>query len=274
MKSYRLVYTPETKEKRFLFTNVNVKELAAPISISREKALQEEVSFGSKKKSEQIEYEDEGYRRLKEKESSPLVLEDSENRVFTGKMQDLGINNACYFAFVNTGTSLKVVPIRKWYRFSQKPLLDVLLDGDAESAANEAAGTDSEGEEKEEIDFDEEFDDDDGEEAEVFVVREKKLSSAGRKMRNIMESYEEKEQSSEEKEKEKDAPRSSPERVLTKGRIREMFRGGRAPLRDLLKSVKMQFGLEDAEKALVKEFIAESCVFETDGGERYLVLKK
>lgn len=282
MKSYKLIYKAEAKEKRFLFTNINIKELTTPISISREKTVQEETVFNTKKKSEQVEYEEEGYRRLKEREASPLIVEDSENRVFGGKMQDLGANNSCYFAFINTGTSLRVVPIRKWYRFCQRLQTDILQENEVESVANENVGGEIEmsgSEEKEEIDFDEKFDDDDGEEAHVFVVREKKLNSAGRKMRNIMESYEEKEESSKEegvRVGEAKETGQAPREVLTKSRIREMFKGHKMSLRDLLRNVKMDFSLGEEEKETIKEFISESCTFETDSasGERYLILKR
>lgn len=282
MKNYKLVYKPETKEKRFLFTNVNIKELLEPITISREKLPREEVVFSSKKKSEQVEYEDEGYKKLREKESGPLILEDNDNRVFAGKMQNLGMSNSCYFAFINTGTSLKVVPIRKWYRFHQKLQTDVIQENDMESVENEVVADVDEEEEKEEIDFDEAFDDDDGEEANIFIAREKKLNSAGRKLKNIMKNYEEKEESSREEVSKSGntigkSPGESPEiKVLTKSKVRDMFKGRKIPLKDLLRNVRMHYNLDDAQKELIKEFIAENCTFETEGGsgEKYLVLRK
>lgn len=280
MKSYKLVYGPEPGEKRFLFTNVDMKELSPPVTISREKPVREEVVFNSKKKSEQVEYEDEGYRRLKEKEGCLLVLEDGESRGYCGKMQDLGASNSCYFVFINTGTCLRVVPVRKWYRFSLRSQLDIIQELDGDEGGEEAGQRDvdgSESEEREEIDFDDDFDDDDGEEGNVFVVREKRLNSAGRRMRNIMESYEEKDGSdASEDVSEKEGKGSKPERVLTREALREMFKGGRVALRDLLRGVKGRFGLDEAEKELVKEFIGECCTFEADGasGEKYLVLRK
>ncbi|AFM99386.1 hypothetical protein EHEL_111120 [Encephalitozoon hellem ATCC 50504] len=280
MKSYKLVYKPEQGEKRFLFTNVDVKELSGPVTISRERPLKEEVVFNTKKKSEQVEYEDEEYKKLKEKEGCLLVLEDAESRAYSGKMQDLGASGSCYFVFINTGTYLKVVPIRKWYRFSQKSQLDIIQEYDMEGVGEENGGGEEDkvsSEEKEEIDFDEDFDDDDGEETNVFVIREKRLNSAGRRMRNIMENYEEKEKSdvSEEME-EREVKEERVDRALTKDVLRGMFRGGRIALRDLLRGVKTRFGLNDEEKELVKEFIGENCTFDTDEGnkEKYLVLKK
>ncbi|AFN84094.1 hypothetical protein EROM_111120 [Encephalitozoon romaleae SJ-2008] len=281
MKSYKLVYEPEHGEKRFLFTNVDVKELSEPVTISRERPLREEVVFNTKKKSEQVEYEDEEYRKLKEKEGCLLILEDAENRVYSGKMQDLGASSSCYFVFINTGTYLKVVPIRKWYRFSQKSQLDIIQEYNMEGVGEENGGGEGDktsSEEREEIDFDDDFDDDDGEETNVFVVREKRLNSAGRRMRNIMENYEEKEESdiSEEMEEKDMKDVGKVEKVLTKDVLRGMFRGGRIALRDLLRGVKTRFGLNDEEKELVKEFIGENCTFDTDerNKEKYLVLKK
>ncbi|ADM12612.1 uncharacterized protein Eint_111120 [Encephalitozoon intestinalis ATCC 50506] len=278
MKSYNLVYKPEHGEKRFLFTNMDVKELSPPVMISRERPLREEVVFSTKKKSEQVEYEDEEYKKLKEKEGCLLILEDGESRIYSGKMQDLGASNSCYFVFINTGTYLKVVPVRKWYRFSQKSQLDIIQEYEGEGIGEENGDGDGDGtstEEREEIDFDDDFDDDDGEDANVFIVREKRLNSAGRRMRNIMENYEEKERSESSEEKDTKGVEKV-DKVLTKDEIRGMFKGGRIALRDLLRGVKVRFGLNDEEKELVKEFIRESCTFETDEGskEKYLVLRK
>ncbi|KAH9410648.1 hypothetical protein HK407_12g17790 [Ordospora pajunii] len=278
MKSYRLVYSPEPNEKRFLFTNVSISELAVPVLISREKPVKEEVVFNTKKKSEQIEYEDDGYRKLKEKEGCLLVVEDSENRVYSGKMQDLGASGSCYFVFINMGTYLKVVSVRKWYRFSQRMQQDIIQDSEGEANEGEMMRVErdiSSEDEREDIDFEDDFDDDDGEEANVFVVREKRLNSAGHKMRNIMESYEEKESESESAEGDANS-NGQQAKALTKAELYEMLRGRRIALRDLLKGIKAQYGLEEGEKELLKEFIGESCGFEVDetNGEKYVFLKK
>ncbi|TBU17781.1 hypothetical protein CWI42_121110 [Ordospora colligata] len=278
MKSYRLVYTPEPNEKRFLFTNVTISELTVPVMISREKPVKEEIVFNTKKKSEQVEYEDDGYRKLKEKEGCLLVVEDSDNRVYSGKMQDLGASGSCYFVFINMGTYLKVVPVRKWYRFSQRTQQDIIQEGEGEVNEGEMMRIErdiSSEDEREDIDFEDDFDDDDGEEANVFVVKEKRLNSAGHKMRNIMENYEEKESESESADEEEKGSNQQT-KALTKAELYEMLRGKRVALRDLLKGIKVQYGLEEGEKELLKEFIGESCGLEVDetNGEKYVFLKK
>ncbi|KAM0671775.1 hypothetical protein OCOL_001216 [Ordospora colligata] len=278
MKSYRLVYNPEPNEKRFLFTNVTISELTVPVMISREKPVKEEIVFNTKKKSEQVEYEDDGYRKLKEKEGCLLVVEDSDNRVYSGKMQDLGASGSCYFVFINMGTYLKVVPVRKWYRFSQRTQQDIIQEGEGEVNEGEMMRIErdiSSEDEREDIDFEDDFDDDDGEEANVFVVKEKRLNSAGHKMRNIMENYEEKESESESADEEEKGSNQQT-KALTKAELYEMLRGKRVALRDLLKGIKVQYGLEEGEKELLKEFIGESCGLEVDetNGEKYVFLKK
>jgi hypothetical protein len=282
MKSYKLSYTPEPRDRRFLFTNIDLKELSTPLTLSRENPPQEEVVFNTRKKSEQVEYESEEYRRLKEKESNPLVLEDGDNRIFTGKLQDLGKNNHCYFAFINTGSVLKIVPIKKWYRFTQKHQFDVINTAEVETKMQEAGtvGEESAEEEKEEIDYDEVFDDDDGEEVSLKAPKEKKLTSAGKELKNLMKSYEVQEESTKEDPRAPAAGRrhraAGASEVLTREGIREFFRGEKTSLKGLLRSIKAQYELKEAEKSLIKEFIGEYCDFETDtgSGEKILVLRR
>lgn len=286
MKKYKLIYTPEPTSKRFLFTNVNIKDMNPPLSISRETPLQEEVVFNTKKKSEQIEYESEEYKKLKEKESNPLVLEDSEHRAYSGKLQDLGKNNICYFAFINTGSNLRVVPIRKWYRFTQKAQNEVVNtnEKDIEIADDDAY---SSADDREEIDYNETFDDDDGEEAVVSQIKEKKLNKSGKEISNLMKNYEDSNESSEDDYKKEsnekfDEPfskkvKTSKEKsnILTKDKIRRYFINNKISLKDLLKAIRVEFPLNEEEKNLIKEFIGESCKFEVDPetSDRILILK-
>lgn len=290
-KKFNLIYKPEQKSKYFLFTNINLKGLAVPVTLSREKPLQEEVVFNQKAKSEVVEYEDEVYKKLKEKESNPLLIEDSDHRTYAGKLQDLGANNSCYFAFVGNGTSLKVVPIKRWYRFTQRVQSETIGPEEPEIDIKQhfrIEDEDSE-DEREEIDYDESFDDDDdGEEHDFKVVSEKKLSSAGKKLRNIMENYEEAQTSDEDEGKSKSyksvedndnntSKTSNKEgKKLTKDSIKGLFTGKRMSLKDLLKAIKSIGELGEVEKNLVKEFISERCNYETDKdtGERILILKK
>jgi len=66
------------------------------------------------------------------------------------------------------------------------------------------------------------------------------------------------------------------EPVLTNDEIRRIFGRGRISVKDLLKNIKNKFKLDDLEKNMVREFIHESCTFETDQitGEKMFRLKK
>lgn len=275
MRKFKIIYDPEYGKKKFMFTNLNVKRLSSPITITREKPIEEEVVFNSKKKSELVEYEDEEYKKLKMKEACPLLLEDSDNVAYLGKLQTV---SSTYFTFIREGNDIYITPIRKWYRFAQKiSSIENLDDEDLEKAVPDIPVIDTNADsDKEEIDYEDEFDDDEGEDFNFKVSEEKKLSKAGRKLRNIVENLEKEDESEEVDEVEIDEkPTQQTPKKLTKGEIRKLFVEKTISLRELIKRIKKTYPLDSEEKNVLKEFISESCVYETDHAtnEKLLRLK-
>lgn len=103
-----------------------------------------------------------------------------------GKFQDAAESASMYFALVNVGDSLKVFPISKWYGVVQRNQFTVV---DVEGLEKNLGHNELETEETEtqhENDFDDKFDDDDGEEREILVDKGTELSTSGGKMQGLV----------------------------------------------------------------------------------------
>lgn len=276
MKQFDLVYSPEEDTQALLFTSLELDKLVAPLSICREEPAQEEEYIYEKKKSELVDYESEEYMALKDREQEPLVITDIDSRSMAGKFQNIS-DGSMYFAFVNTGASLKVVPVSKWYGFVQR---NQFSDGDVEGLEKSLGLAEAESQESEsekEIDFQETFDDDDDDGSEIYVRREKKLSSSGKKIQGLMESYSKDKKPAKEEDTTQEEPAKKPkqERMLTKEDVRAAFGNRRISVKDLLLNIKGHFKMDTHEKNLIREFIHENCVFETDDtGEKMFRLKE
>ncbi len=75
---------------------------------------------------------DDDDQRVREEEKSPWILEDSEDRVFTGRLE--GGQSSNYVLLVNQGNNFHVVPVTKWYRFNPKIQYRTLSIEDAEKS--------------------------------------------------------------------------------------------------------------------------------------------
>lgn len=284
MKEYNLVYDPDDSDEMMLFSNLNIQKLAPPVSIMREDPVQEEEQPYSKKKSELVDFEDEEYCALREMEQIPWNVIDSESRTFSGKFQDMESHGASmYFALINMGTHLKMIPISKWYGFVQK---NIFAEGDGEALEKTLNQFEYFEEESDaSVDNAADFDDDDGEEFSVYVEKEKKLTNSGKQLQGLVENYQEdlktkveanEEEEVEEEEEEDTSKKHKVNKTLTKADIQKIFGSGSISVRDLLKIIKLDFKLDDSEKTLIREFIHENCTFETDksSGEKMFKLKK
>lgn len=285
MKQFNLIYSPNDNEI-YLFNDLDLSKLSEPLTIDREEQAQEEEQVFEKKKSEVVEYEDEKYVSLREAEQDPFIIVDSESRAMCGKFQDVSDGTSMYFVLINIGDSLRVVPISKWYRFVQKSQFS---EGDIEGLEKNLGHIDAETEESEsqhEIDYDDVFDDDDGETNEVYVHKEKELSTSGRKMQGLVECYEENndeevkgdvEEGPEVEEKAKKTKVGiEGERKLTAEDVRKAFKGRRISVKDLLLNLRSTFKMDESEKNLIRDFLRENCAFETDSvtGDKIFRLKK
>lgn len=281
MKQLDLVYSPEDDAETLLFTNLDLGKLVSPLTMSREEPVQEEEQAYEKKKSELVDYENEEYTTLRDREQEPIVITDVDSRSVAGKFQSVSDGSSMYFAFINTGTSLRMVPISKWYGFVQR---NQFSEGDVEGLEknlNFAEAESRESESEREIDFYQAFDDDDDDANEIYVSREKTLSSSGKKIKGLMECYEESDKPAEEERedvtvREEPAKKQRQEKMLTKEDIRKAFGGRKISVKDLLLNIKSHFKMDIYEKNLIREFIHESCVFEIEPatGEKIFKLKK
>lgn len=280
MIQYKLVLTKSDSASRsLLLVPVDLKKLNEPLHLKREeKAEQPETESyrNIKKKSEAVEYVDEEYKRLSEEESQPLVLEDAEGRGFKGRLQSVKNTQNNYFVFINTGKAFKVIPVSKWYRFTQKINYDTLTLEEAESKI----GKDDDRwmmhkkkeEEVEEIDYEEVFDDDDGEEAHVADYEEKKqLSSSGKELKKFMRSLEESEEQNEKGRKEEKKEMMK----LSEGDLVQMIMNDEMSIKELLSRIKVKFKIDEYTKKLVQRFIKERCEYKKEviDGEKVYKLK-
>ncbi len=290
MKQYDLVYDPESDEERYIFSNIDFEKLSPPFHIQREEPLQEEESDFSKKKSEIVEYEAEEYKALKDVEQYPLLVTDSDSRTYSGKLNNISIIGNEYFAFISMGSYIKVIPIAKWYGFVQK---NQFYENNIEALENklELSNEIEDSESRPDIDYEDNFDDDDENDKVIPIAKEKKLNSYGKKMKGLMENYEkEKRNKTLEKPKEDDIeiPSKHPakddmiqkkiktSKELNKNILAKIFANNTISIKDLLKTVKQNYNLGEPEKKMIREFIYESCTFDVDSetGEKKFKLKK
>lgn len=120
------------------------------------------------------------------------------------------------------------------------------------------------------IDFEANFDDDDGEEFEVFVEKEKKLTKSGQQLKGLVENYEDDNkinnasETAEEEREESNPKHIKKNNELTMSDIKKAFGSGFISVKDLLKIIKLEFKLDEKEKNMIREFIHNYCSFEID----------
>lgn len=282
MKEFDLVYDPRDEVSLCLFNHLDIQNLMEPITIQRDEPLPEEIQQFQKKKSEVVEHEDEEYLQLKEEEQEPIIVTDGESKTYAGKLQDISSNNGVYFAMINTGRVLKLMPIKKWYRFVQR---NQFGDGDVEILENKVKINEIENESIEsekEVDYEEEFDDDDGEENGIIIEEKKRLTNAGEKLKSIVENIEETGQKKINNEKIDEGQEETTKKikiesaVLTKEEIQSIIGNESISAKELLKRISGQYLIKEYEKNLIREFIHEKCMLVEDPntGERLFRLKK
>ncbi|KAL0266003.1 UNVERIFIED_CONTAM: hypothetical protein PYX00_011720 [Menopon gallinae] len=231
------------KSRRMLVSGIKMDTLAHPIAMSISKEEEsEEIPRNTKRRSEVVEDEPAA-------EACVYEIADAENRVFTSKQVGLSSH---YFAFINLGSSLRVVPLNEWRRFSLKSSYNEVVE-DVSLSGLEAKEKE---EEVEEIDYQEKFDDDNSED-EMQVRVEKKLSRAGKKMRNLMKTYEVKEQN------------------LGVEDLRDILSKGRMTLKDLINEVRGRFKhIDERAKDTIRTFIKDECAIVEEADNKYVVLKE
>lgn len=290
MKQFDLIYDPNEDEERYIFSNIDFDKLGSSVNVQREEPPQEEAYDFGKKKSEIVEYEAEEYKQLKDVEQFPLIVSDNESKAYSGKLNNISDNGNGYFAFINMGSYLKVIPIKKWYGFVQK---NQSYEDNVDSLDKKLEivhEPEDSGDSVPDIDYEDNFDDDDENDKVVRVWKEKKLNSYGKKIKGLMDNYEKEKKSNDKVEKEeekitlteesaKDEVRKKKVKIsnkLTKEKLTKMIEGTKLTIKDLLKDVKQNYNLGEDEKKMIREFIYESCIFKIDSatGEKHFELKK
>lgn len=244
MKKFRLVYNPQPKAKKLILSNININSLSEPIELTLQPQLvdTEEPRMANRRKSEVFEEDDDNL-------STNFILMDSENKSFVGKKVEMKKN---YFAFLTKGNLINVTPIDDFYRFS---LLNT-------SKANDFLVKDYKeeketSEEKEEIDYEYKFDDDNSED-EMQIQRVKKLSKTGKKLNTLVESF------------------AKQDEINVERELRNiLFNSKGMILKELVSNLKKKIKeIGNEEKEIIRNFIKEECEVEETIDGKLLRLKK
>jgi len=283
MKKYDLVYDPKDGADGILFNNIEIDKLVGGITIERQSPVASEDQVFSKNKSEVVEYENEEYAALKEEEQNPYIVTDANTTVFSGKFQKINDSSSVYFVLVNTGNQLRMVPITKRYAFVRKGIVE---DENIEALDKKLATTHAYIEENDDDDESDDYkgqehalgDDDDEDAKVVYAEKEKVLSGSGRAMKKLVDTLGNEEMAGDEGKDEGAGDEGKKMRLnesLTKEKLKKIFENRKMTIKDLLRQIKSEYALNDEEKALIREFMCESCTFEINKktGDKLFKLK-
>lgn len=242
MKKYKCIFNSKDKHRRILISGLKMESLTQPITITLKEEVLEEAPRPTKRRSEVVEEEADTVERVYE-------VSDAENRVYVSRRVDLSSN---YFAFINVGSSLRIVPISELQRFNLKSAYNEVL----EDIVLPDIDVREKDEEVEEIDYQEKFDDDNSED-EIEVSVEKKLSKAGRKMKSLMKTYEDEEQG------------------VRPEDLRDILSKGKVTLMELINDVKLKFRIIDEKaKEVIRIFIKDECEIAESAEGKQISLKR
>ncbi|KRH92292.1 putative transcription initiation factor IIF, large subunit (RAP74) [Pseudoloma neurophilia] len=294
----------ENVNRSLLILPYDISNLQLPIEIKRDKQLITEneesklTYFNQKKKSEIKENYDEKYEQLLKEEKFPINISGSDGRSFTGKYLDNPKDN--YFIFINTGKSFKIIPIKKWYKFSQKINYDTLSLEEAEILLKEKKNLNEEKKwlmhnrkQEEEIDFDEIFDDDNSDEMAIKEEETEELTKSGKELTKILDGQKKGETRSFEKKHIDESLKIKPieekknlssviktdliSETVSESLLISLFDSSELTIKQLINKLKQKVKINDQIKQTVQKFIKEKCGYrkEAVAGEtiRKLYLK-
>lgn len=282
MKFKLILSKSDSSSRSLLLLPYDISNLQPPITIQRDQKVEEEIkpvrNIFSKKKSEIQENFDPEYEQLLDEEKEPLSITGNDGRSFNGRYLDNTKDS--YFVFINTGKSFKVIPLKKWYKFSQKVNYDVLSLEEAESLLKEKNILD-EGKKwmmhnrkaEEGIDFDEVFDDDNSDEVCIQEEETEELTKSGQEITkilqgksseqpngNLSENIQGVEEHSSKTEKKQPSPiQKSTSPVLKESDLRELFSHEELTIKSLINKLKKRFKITEQFKQTVQRFIKEEC---------------
>ncbi len=264
-KNLSMIYT---KDKLKVFNNLNIERIKQPLNISREEfEKSEEVEF-TKAKSKVVEYEDEEYSKLKEDESKPDIITDSNGKQLRGRLQTFVNDYSMYFVFVEKGDTIEVSPVEKWYNFSLKPVVNENEEAleKMDKKIKKVKEIQNESSAGEEFDFNDKFDDDDEELDKVFGKwdEERELNETGEKLNNMVNEIEEgvKRLQDEEEATKKintDEEGKKVRKTLQDSDLIRIFSKGKITIKELIKIIKQDFMIGDEEKAKIGTFLKTKC---------------
>lgn len=289
---FKLILTKSDQTKRtLLLLPTDMSSLQSPIEMKREKKYEEvnnsiQLNNFSKKRSEIKEHFDPKYEKIMKEESNPPIISSSDGRSFKGRYLDNSSNN--YYVFINTGKAFKVIPIKKWYKFSQKINYDILSLDEAEAILKEKNNLD---EDKkwmmhnrkvdEEIDYDEVFDDDNSDEVCYEEEEQVELCTSGKEINKILKgsvSEQFNTKSTEKKVQSETVNNEKVNNILTELDLLKMLKDNEVTIKELTTMIKKKFKINEETKKTLQKFIKEKCDYkkEISNGEsvRKLKLKK
>lgn len=269
-----------------IFNNIDLSRLKDPLSIKREDKMvyEDEKSHYDNVKSEMVEYETDEYKALKNKEECPYLISDADGKMFSGKLQTVSDQSEYYILVENNG-KVEMYEVGSWYGYKMKILAttDEKEVDKAMKKLNRIPDERSEEDEAKEIDFEEKFDDDDADDAMVYVEKTRRLSESGTKLQSLVEelnvngtnSYADAATQAQQEDTEKESVKKQ-KRILTEKDLIKIFGNKSISIKDLLRQLnKMDFKMDEDEKLVIKLFLQKRCKFEanpTTGEKLFRVL--
>ncbi|OAG29971.1 hypothetical protein NEDG_01518 [Nematocida displodere] len=245
-----------------------------------------------RKKAEVLEYQNSEEEKEHKEERTPWLLEDNEQKAFVGRHVQTRItedHKSTYYVMVKERSEIKLYRVGRWYKFSPKIQYETLTLEEAEAKMQrktkepEPQVAEKEEYREEELEYKEVFDDDDGEVdlERLGNLKRKKLNSAGKDLKKLVQNYEL--NSSDSSEESSSNATTSPEKSkdahaaqdITELDIKIHFTSGPISIKSLIDKFKMRFKAHPQSKETLRALIKRMCNIRTDPktGEKLLVLK-
>lgn len=264
MQKFQLFYK---NKKLSLFNKLDLSHLknGAFIKELEKEAFEDETTNAMNTKSEIFEYDNEESLRAKENEEKRYLVTDKQNKNYQSVVQKVS-DQSDYFVFVENGANYDIHEVDKWHMFMM--LINAQENAEAaDKLAKKIASVKTETKRDEgerDIDYAEHFDDDNEEDAVVFMEKERHLSTSGTKMQNLVEGLDVDamqtwETENNEKEDDEDTPKRVKKMLADKDLIK-IFGNKSLTIKDLLSQLKkLDFKLDEMEKGVVKQFLSKKC---------------
>ncbi|OQS55034.1 hypothetical protein EHP00_947 [Ecytonucleospora hepatopenaei] len=264
MPTYKITYV---NKKLSLFNKFNAYHLKHNLHLDEynSETSDEDGKPQYLAKSEIFEYENEEILNIKNStEKRFVVTRDDRKRFYHTKKQDVS-DQSSYFILLQTDQGFNMFEIDDWHLFmhyseknenSQEEKLEKVLQKEPLYHENN--------ESVEEIDYNENFDDDDDGDIVVHIEKERKLSTSGTAIQNLVteldidnvQTWEKNETEALEEEKSS----KKLKRAMSEKDLYKVFGSKTMSIKELLKNLtKLDFKLDDDEKQVIKKFLQNNC---------------